>query len=193
MKIVGLTGGIGSGKTTVAKMFAELGVPVYIADVEAKLLTDRSKVIRRKMIALLGEETYHNDTLNRPYVAQKIFNDKTLLEQVNAIIHPKVGQHFNRWVKKQKGAYCIKEAAILFESGGYKNCDYIILITAPKEIRIKRVLERDTTTREDIESRMSHQWKDERKKSLSHFHIENTDLTTTRRKVEEVHNHLLNS
>ncbi|GAB5401459.1 MAG: dephospho-CoA kinase [Aureisphaera sp.] len=193
MIVVGLTGGIGSGKTTVAQMFADLGVPVYIADVEAKLLTNRSKVIRRKLIALLGEKSYNKEGLNRPFVAQKIFNDKELLDQVNAIIHPKVGQHFNRWLKKQNTPYCIKEAAILFENGGYKDCDYIVLVTAPKDMRIKRVMKRDATSQEAIESRMAHQWEDERKIPLANFHIENTDLASTRTKVQDIHNTLLNS
>ena len=117
MKIVGLTGGIGSGKTTVAKMFMELGIPVYIADDEAKRLTNSSKVIRRKLIVLLGEEAYTEEgLLNRPYVANLVFNDKMLLEGINQIIHPKVAQHFKRWIKKQKSPYCIKEAAILFDA-----------------------------------------------------------------------------
>ncbi|MDC8004963.1 dephospho-CoA kinase [Aureisphaera galaxeae] len=193
MKVVGLTGGIGSGKSTVATMFAKLGIPVYIADIEAKKLTNRSKVIRRKLIALLGEETYIDGSLNREYVAQKIFNDTTLLQQVNGIIHPKVGQHFKRWLKKQEGSYCIKEAAILFENGGYKNCDYTVLVTAPKDIRIQRVMQRDATTREAIERRMANQWTDEEKIPLSNFHIENIDLVSTQSKVEEIHNILQNS
>src|SRR5690606_4065952 len=110
MKIVGLTGGIGSGKTTVAKMFAELGVPIYIADVEAKKLTNTSKVIRRKLIALLGETAYSETGLNRAYVADKIFNDTALLQAVNKIIHPRVATHFKRWASKQKAVYVIKEA-----------------------------------------------------------------------------------
>ncbi len=193
MKVVGLTGGIGSGKTTVAKMFIELGVPVYIADVEAKLLTNRSKVIRRKLITLFGDESYKDGVLNREFVAKKIFGDKDLLQKVNAIIHPKVGQHFRRWLKKQDAPYCIKEAAILFESGSYKDCDYIILVTAPKEIRIERVMQRDTTTREAIENRMANQWDDEKKRTLSHFYIKNTDLSVTKKQVKEIHNSLLNS
>ena len=104
MKIIGLTGGIGSGKTTVAKMFRDLGIPVYIADLEAKLLTNRSKVIRRKLIALLGEKSYTLKGLNTKYVADKIFNDELLLKEVNNIIHPKVASHFKRWCKKQDAA-----------------------------------------------------------------------------------------
>lgn len=187
MTIVGLTGGIGSGKTTVAGMFEVLGIPVYIADVEAKRLSNTSKVIRRKMIALLGEQAYTDEGLNRPYVAEKIFNDPDVLAAVNAIIHPKVGQHFKRWVKKQNGPYCIKEAAILFENGGYQNCDVNILVTAPVSVRIQRVLERDQTTLEAIQARMEHQWPDEDKIPLADYVIENTDLDSTQKQVEKIH------
>ena len=192
MKIIGLTGGIGSGKTTVAGFFSELGVPVYIADVEAKKLTQNSKVIRKKLIALLGPETYNEDGLNRKFMANKIFNDKELLLQVNQIIHPKVARHFKRWVEKQKAAYCIKEAAILFENGGYKQCDATILVTAPVAQRVERVLKRDDTTTEAIEDRISNQWSDEKKLELADFHIENIDLDATKARVKELHLLILN-
>ncbi len=187
MKIVGLTGGIGSGKTTVAMFFKELGVPVYIADDEAKKLTNRSKVIKRKLILLLGKKAYTNDGLNRKFVADKIFKDTGLLQKVNEIIHPKVAQHFQRWLKKQEGAYCIKEAAILFENGGYKECDLTILVTAPKEERIKRVLLRDKTTKKAIAERMANQWEDEEKEKLADIIIRNTSLSTTRKQVKKIH------
>ena len=192
MKIIGLTGGIGSGKTTVAGFFAALGVPVYIADIEAKKLTQNSKVIRKKLIALLGPKTYNKTGLNRKFVAETIFNDKDLLQQVNQIIHPKVAQHFKRWVKKQKAPYCIKEAAILFENGGYKNCDATILVTAPIAQRVERVLQRDETTTEAIEDRISNQWSDEKKLNLADFHIENIDLKDTEARVNELHHLILN-
>lgn len=187
MKIVGLTGGIGSGKTTVAAMFADLGVPVYIADEQAKRLTNTSKVIRRKLIALMGENTYTDEGINRQYVADKIFNNKDLLEKVNGIIHPKVGQHFKRWIKKQTASYCIKEAAILFESGSYKDCDHVILVTAPKEIRVARIMKRDNTSLGAIEERMANQWPDKEKRAMSDFEIENIDMVGTRKKVAQIH------
>ncbi len=190
MKIVGLTGGIGSGKTTVAKLFSELGVPIYIADIEAKRLTDSSKVIRRKLIALLGEEAYLGSKLNRKFVADKIFNNKTLLENVNAIIHPKVAAHFKKWLAKQKASYVIKEAAILFENGGYKNCDLVILVTAPKQIRIARIMLRDKASKTEIEQRMNNQWSDEKKQKLADIIIFNVDLKNTQKKVESIHKSL---
>lgn len=193
MKVVGLTGGIGSGKSTVAGFFVELGVPVYIADIEAKRLTNTSKVIRKKIIALLGKDAYIKDGINRIFVADKIFNDKNILEQVNKIIHPKVALHFKRWMFKQTAPYCIKEAAILFENGNYKNCDYTILVTAPTPIRIKRVLKRDMTTEFEIENRISNQWDDEKKIPLADFQIDNIDLDATRSKVKELHLRFLES
>lgn len=191
MKIVGITGGIGSGKTTIATMFSELGIPVYIADVEAKKLTNSSKTIKKELIKILGEEAYNDKGLNRKYVANIIFNDNELLEKVNAIIHPQVAEHFKQWVAEQTSSYCIKEAAILFENGSYKNCDYTILVTAPKETRIERILQRDDTTREEIHSRMDNQWPDEKKQQLADFTIENKDLKNTKKQVLKIHHHLL--
>jgi dephospho-CoA kinase len=191
MKIVGLTGGIGSGKTTVAKMFAELGVPIYIADVEAKKLTNTSKVIRRKLIALLGETAYSETGLNRAYVADKIFNDTALLQAVNKIIHPRVATHFKRWASKQKAVYVIKEAAILFENGGYKDCDITILVTAPKAQRINRVMARDNSSKAEIEQRMNNQWSDEEKQKLADIIIQNINLEATKKRVSEIHKTIL--
>ena len=134
--IVGLTGGIGSGKTTVAKFFEDYGIPVYIADEEAKKLMARSKVIKRKLIHLFGEQTYINNALNKPFIANIIFNDKSYLQKMNAIIHPRVARHFEKWVIKQNAPYVIKEVAILFENGGQDKCDAVITVIAPKNIRV---------------------------------------------------------
>jgi len=191
MKVVGLTGGIGSGKTTVLSMFLDLGVPVYIADIEAKKLTNTSKVIRKKIIALLGKNSYLKTEINKKYVADMIFNDDELLKKVNKIIHSKVAHHFKKWVDKQNGVYCIKETAILFESASYKLCDYTILITSPKEERLKRVKNRDQLTRKEIENRMNNQWSDIEKSQLADVVIENVRLKNTQKKVKEVHLFLL--
>ena len=187
MIIVGLTGGIGSGKTTVAKMFHSLGIPIYIADDEAKKLMDASKSIKRELIGLFGEQAYVEGKLNRAYIADVIFNNKAYLERMNAIVHPKVRAHFKKWALKQKSSYVIKEAAVLFENGGYKECNFIITVTAPKKIRMERLLKRETTTVEKIEAIMQNQWTDEAKTKLSHYVIENIDLATTRLQVEEIH------
>ena len=187
MKIVGLTGGIGSGKTTVARMFNDLGVPVYIADVEARKLTNKSKVIRRKLIELFGESCYSDGVLDRKYVAGKVFNDAELLEKLNAVIHPKVATHFKRWLKKQNSAYCIKEAAILFENGGYKHCDLTILVVSPKKERIRRVMERDSISEKAVLVRIKNQWSDEKKRKLADIIIDNMDLISTNKQVKKIH------
>jgi dephospho-CoA kinase len=187
MKIIGLTGGIGSGKTTVSQMFSKFGVPVYIADDEAKKLTNTSKIIKRKLVALLGEEAYTGSNINRKFVADCIFNNAELLKAVNAIIHPAVAKHFSKWVKKQDASYVIKEAAILFENGSYKNYDLVILVTAPLDIRIARVMARDKITKSKVEERIKNQWSDEHKKKLADIIIENIDLQTTQKQVETIH------
>ena len=191
MIVVGLTGGIGSGKTTVAKQFKLLGIPVYIADEEAKMLMNSSKIIKRKLIELFGNEAYYNNQLNRPFIAGIIFKDKDALQKMNAIIHPRVAKHFNKWLLKQKAPYVIKEAAILFENGGYKLCDYIITVIAPKELRLSRLLKRDNTTEDKIEAIIKNQWTDEQKVKLSQFVINNEDLENTKEQVVKVHNQLL--
>lgn len=191
MKIVGLTGGIGSGKSTIALIFSDLGIPVYIADVEAKNFLVSSKVVKRKVIKLLGEKAYKQSTPDRTYIANKIFNDATLLSGMNSIIHPKVASHFKRWIKKQDAPYCIKEAAILFENGGYTQCDATILVTAPKEIRIARVMTRDAISMDKVEARIRNQWKDEKKVSLATYVIENIALEGTKNQVKKIHKALL--
>lgn len=185
--IVGLTGGIGSGKTTVAKMFQEFDIPVYIADDEAKKLMVTSKFIKRKLIALFGDNVYVQGQLNKPLISQAIFNDKEKLKQMNAIVHPRVGQHFDRWVKKQNTPYVLKESAILFESGGADQCDLIVTVTAPKEIRIERVLERDDFSKEKVESIMANQLGEKEKIAKSNFVIHNLNLEETKKQVREIH------
>lgn len=191
MIIVGLTGGIGSGKTTVAKQFRAHGIPVYIADDEAKKLVNRSKVIKRKLIALFGENAYIDDELNRPFISKAIFNNKPYLEQMNAIVHPKVARHFMRWLTKQKSPYVIKESAILFESGSYKQCNLIILVTAPKEIRVKRLLLRDNTTKDKIKAIMDNQLPDKELIERSDFIILNDTIISAKNQVDKVHAQIL--
>lgn len=191
MIVVGLTGGIGSGKTTVAKQFLELGIPVYIADEEAKKLMRRSKVIKRKLIKLFGNQAYVDGELNRPFLANIIFNDKTYLEKMNAIVHPKVAKHFEKWVLKQNAPYVIKEVAILFENGGDKFCDFVITVVAPLKTRINRVIKRDNTSESKIQAIIKNQLSDAEKIKKSHFVIENIDLEKTKIQVLETHKKLL--
>lgn len=189
--LVGLTGGIGSGKTTIANFFKELGVPIYIADTEAKALMNRSKVIKRKLIALFGDNAYQNGKLNRDFLSKQIFNNKDLLQKMNAIVHPKVASHFKRWVKKQEAPYVISEAAILFENGSYTKYDYIITVTAPEEVRLKRVMSRDSASKEKVKSVMNNQWKDEEKIKLSDYVIQNINLEEAKAQVLQIHQNLL--
>ncbi|WP_298238901.1 dephospho-CoA kinase [uncultured Algibacter sp.] len=191
MTIVGLTGGIGSGKTTVAKVFKSLGIPVYIADREAKKLMRKSKVIKRKLLQLFGKKAYVDGQLNKPFIAEIIFNDKAYLEKMNAIIHPKVAKHFDRWLLKQDAPYVIKEVAILFENNGYKACDFVITVTASEPIKIERLLKREATTIEKIEAIMQNQWSDAEKVKLSDYVIENIDMEDTISQVENLHYILL--
>jgi len=191
MKVVGLTGGIGSGKSTVAKMFLEHGVSVYIADDEAKKMMNEDVVLKNQVIELLGDSSYLQGKLNREYIADKVFNDKILLKKLNAIVHPAVSQHFNTWRKQQSGVYVIKETAILFENGGYKKCDATILVTAPEEIRIQRVIKRDKTTRKNVLDRLKNQWKDEQKIPLADTVIINVMLGDTWDQVSKIHKKLM--
>ena len=191
MIIVGLTGGIGSGKTTVANELNTLGIPVYIADDEAKRLMRKSKIIKRKLTQLFGAKAYIDDVLNKPFIADKIFNDATLLEKMNAIIHPKVAKHFNKWALKQTTPYIVKEVAILFENKGDQFCDYVITVTAPKGLRIKRLLNRDQTTKEKIDAIIKNQWSDEDKIKGSHYVINNVHIEDTKRQVLNIHKKIL--
>lgn len=191
MKIVGLTGGIGSGKTTVAKMFQELGVPLYIADDRAKLLMNTSKVIRRKLINIFGEEAYKNNQINRPFLASKIFEDVHLLNQMNAIVHPKVGTDFERWKEKQTSVYVLKEAAIIFENDQASQYDYIITVVADLDQRIARVINRDNTTEAKVLAIVKNQLSDDEKAKQSDFLITNHDLEKTKLQVLKTHQQLL--
>jgi len=189
--VVGLTGGIGSGKTTVAGFFKEKGVPVYIADDAGKRLLETSAEIRKKVTKLIGEEAYTGNTPNRKHIASVVFNDSEKLEALNKIIHPAVATDFKNWIKEQHAAYVLYEAAILFEAGGYKKCDFNILVSAKKEEKLKRLQQRDNSSIEEIEARMAKQWSDEKKKKLADFEIENHDLALTRSRVDELHEILL--
>jgi len=187
MKQIGITGGIGSGKTTVANFFKAYQIPVYIADDEAKKLMHQSP-IKEELIELFGNKAYDSSgNLNRSFIAQQVFDDKNRLEKLNAIVHPRVEEEYKNWVKKQTSPYVLYEAAILFETGRYQSFDAVILVTAPLEERIKRLKKRDHSTEEEIKSRMKNQWSDEKKRKFATWEIINYDLNKTKHKVHKIH------
>ena len=186
-KIIGLTGGIGSGKSTVAALFSQFGIPIYISDAEAKLVMEKPEVIE-KITSVFGNKILdHQKVLNRAALAAIVFNNPDMLQKLNAIVHPEVKKHFDLWLQKHKNApFVIKEAAILFESGSYKFCDSIITVTAPLETRIARVIQRDTTTKENVLKRIQAQLSDEERISKSNYVIENISLEKTKEKVQTI-------
>ena len=185
-KIVGLTGGIGSGKTTIANHFKSHGVPVYIADDEARKIME-SQTIIAEIKKVFGNAVFDHDTLNREKLAKIVFDNTEKLENLNSIVHPAVRKHFAQWLSKQQAnPIIIYEAAILFESGNYKNCDFIITVTAPLESRINRVIARDYTTKELVLKRIEAQWTDEQRISKSDFVIQNNTIETTKLEVDTI-------
>ena len=189
---VGLTGGIGSGKTTIANLFAlHFSIPIYIADTKAKELVANNKQLQQEIVTLLGEEAFVEGRYNTAFVAQEVFSNKEKLDKLNAIIHPYVQQDFLQWKQSQQAPYVIKEAAILFESGSYRDCDFIIMVTAPLEERIKRVMLRDKIDRETVEKRIKNQWNDEKKIELSTFVIENREIDKNLDKIEIIHSKIV--
>ena len=177
MKLIGLTGGIGSGKSTVAGLFRTLGIPVYESDVRAKLLMNENKEVKEQILKLFGHDAYSNDQeLNRSWVASKVFSDPSLLKQLNAIVHPGVYNDLKQWANEelQRAApYLLQESAILFEEDLLSGLQAIILVVAPETTRISRVMKRDNSTEEQIRDRMKFQWPDEKKIPLSDFIIYN--------------------
>lgn len=171
---LGITGGIGSGKSTVSEIFSLCNVPVYIADTESKRLVATSPVIKEKLINIYGKELFEGGVLNKALLASHIFNDKAKLEQINAIIHPEVEKDFKEWVVNHAHSPVIAhEAAILFESGFNKLMDKIVMVYTPLEIRLERTMKRDHTTREKVLERIHNQMPDEEKAKLSDFVIVN--------------------
>ena len=191
-KIIGLTGGIGSGKSSVAFMFEKLGVPIYSSDVEANILMENSKEIQNSLIQLLGRKAYLYGRLNRAFVASKVFNDTNLLSKLNAIVHPAVKTHFESWLSKQKSVYVIKEVAILFEMNSQNNFDYIISVVAPIKDRVHRVVQRDGKSESDVYSIIHNQLPDADKIKLSDFIIHNNLIATTESEVLILHKTILN-
>lgn len=185
-KIIGLTGGIGSGKTTLATYIESLGIPVFIADDEAKKLMQSAEVLR-EINAVFGEAVFEKGQLNRQELASIVFSNPEKLSQLNSIIHPAVKKQFKIWLdQNQLAPFVVYEAAILFESGSYQNCDYIITITAPLEDRIARVMQRDNSSREQVLNRINAQWTDEQRAAKSNFIIDNIDPQNAKSQLDEI-------
>ncbi len=172
---IGLTGGIGSGKTTVAKLFETLGIPVYYADDAAKKLMNTHEKLKAALIEHFGARSYSQGELDRKYLAAIVFNDNEKLELLNSLTHPVTIQDAEEWMSRQTTPYIIKEAALLFESGAAERLDYVIGVYAPQHIRVKRVMERDGLAVEEIMKRISHQIDEEMKMKLCDFVISNND------------------
>ena len=185
-KIIGLTGGIGSGKTMIAKYMKSLGIPVYIADDEAKKIMKSNEVLK-EIRKEFGNIIFDEEKLNNVKLAQLVFSNPTKLEKLNAIVHPLVKKHFDKWLFKHKDfPLIVKEAAILFESGSYQYCDFIITVTAPIDTRIQRVLKRDNTDKESIIKRIQTQWTDEERVLKSDFVIQNSTIKDTKNQVDAI-------
>ena len=188
----GITGGIGSGKTTVCKIFEVLGVPVYYADDRAKELITTDKTLIKKIKKLLGEDVYDSENnLNKKRISAIVFNFPEVLEQYNAIVHPAVFEDAEKWMRRhQQFDYILEEAALLFETGTYKKLDTIICVTAPLEIRIERIKKRDGLTEDEILARISSQMPEEEKIALSNYVIYNDGATPLIRQVLRIHEKL---
>lgn len=185
-KIIGLTGGIGSGKTTIANYIKSLGVPVYIADDEAKKLL-HDATIQEQLKVVFGETIFENSILSKEKLAKIVFNDASKLKSLNSIIHPAVRTHFEMWLENYKEEpLIVKEAAMLFESGSDQDCDAVITVIAPLDDRIRRVQSRDNISQEDVLSRMNNQWTDEMRMEKSDYVIDNNDLEKTFVQVDEI-------
>lgn len=187
---VGITGGIGSGKSTVCDMLSGYGVAVYVADDRAKELMTESEQLRSALVAAFGEATYDGGKLNRAYLAESVFSNTEALARLNAIVHPAVMADFDRWAEEQEGEYVVLESAILFEAGLDDRIDTTVAVMAPKDIRLQRAMQRDGATREQIERRMDNQLSDDRRCTLSKYAIVNILLEDLQDDVEQLHRRL---
>jgi dephospho-CoA kinase len=188
---IGITGGIGSGKTTVINIFKTLGIPVFDADTAAKKTMHENIDVKKKIVELFGESAYVNNELDRKYIAGIVFNDALKLEQLNAIVHPVTIAMAEEWMQEQTSPYVLKEAAILFESGAAAGLDFVIGVYAPQHIRIQRTMQRDKVSREEVLKRMAKQIDEHMKMKLCDFVITNDEQQLLIPQVLEVHEKLL--
>lgn len=186
MKIVGLTGGIGSGKTTVSKEFQKYSIKVYNSDLRAKFLMNNSIVLKNKLINNFGKEFYINDELNKSYISQIIFNDPVSLKLINSVVHPEVFNDFNEWRQSLSEKFVLYESALIFETGSYKLNDFNILVTCDHDLRVKRIIKRDGINEEKINSIINNQWDDDKKIPLADYIFFNTSNKENKLKVKNL-------
>ena len=188
---VGVTGGIGAGKSLICSILERMGYPVFYSDIEAKKIIISNPQVRIDLIELFGIQIFKDHQLDRKLLANLLFSDSTLIEKMNAIVHPKVREEFENWALNQDSQLVFNEAAILFETGSYKNFDATILVTAPLEIRLNRVMNRDNSIRADVQKRIDNQWSDDQKVILSTYRIQNDDIQSVLDQIDEVLNELI--
>lgn len=188
---IGLTGGIGSGKTTVANIFQHIGIPVFNADEAAKIIMQEDESLKLQIQLAFGTETYVNGKLNRQYLAQQVFTNEFKLQQLNALVHPVAIERGLQWARQQKSVYIIKEAALMFEAGSAFNLDYVIGVFAPVNIRIERVIKRENTSAQEVKNRMQHQISETIKMKLCNFVLINDGRQLLLPQVIKLHEQLL--
>lgn len=190
--LLGITGGIGAGKSLISKLFGLLKVPVYNADERAKWLMERESDLKEKIMAAFGKDAYLADGKpNRVYLAEKVFSNADETQKINRIVHPAVNRDFKTWVDLQRSPYVLKEAALLFETGSYRELDYTIHVSAPRELRISRIRKRDPhRSTEQIKAIMEKQWEDEKKNKLATFLLSNDEKEMLIPKVLDIHHRL---
>lgn len=190
---IGLTGGIGSGKSTIAKIFEVLGIPVYYADAASRRLMNEDPKLVKDIIHHFGEKSYTDGKLNRPYIASIVFNDPEKLNLLNAISHPATIEDANKWMQQQTAPYVIKEAALIFESGSAEGLDLVIGVYAPAPLRIKRTMDRDKVTQEEVKKRMERQINEELKMKLCDFVVINDEQQLVVPQVMALHQKFITS
>lgn len=191
MKKIGLTGGIGSGKTTVARVFEVLGVPVFYSDVEAKRCMQEDLSLVADLKSVFGEHIYEEGQLQKEVLAKLIFQDSQALKKINALVHPAVQRRFEQWCAQQHSPYVLKEAAILFEAAADKGLDAVICVTAPDEIRLERVIRRDGSTAQEVKDRMAKQWSQAEKVNRSSYHIVNDGVQAVLPQIMRIHEDII--
>lgn len=188
---VGITGGIGSGKSTVCQVFKTLGIPIFFADSAAKYLMNNDPALISSIKELFGEDIYTNGSIDRPKLSSIVFSKPELLQKLNAIVHPATIAYGKEWMEMQQAPYVLKEAAIFFESGTYKDMDVMIGVYAPLELRIRRAMQRDNASREKIEARVAQQMDEDEKMAKCNYVIYNDDVHAVIPQVEQLHEQLL--